>query len=79
MVRTIKTYSTAERATHGDFWIRNEIRKPFVEHAHRHEFFQIQFNLNNILDKTYWVGGYDYLRLFPGAPRNWLTTVAYTF
>ncbi|OQP47143.1 TonB-dependent receptor [Niastella yeongjuensis] len=41
--------------------------------------FQIQFNLNNILDKTYWVGGYDYVRLFPGAPRNWLATVAYTF
>jgi iron complex outermembrane receptor protein len=41
--------------------------------------FQIQFNLNNILDKTYWVGGYDFLRLFPGAPRNWLATVAYTF
>jgi AraC-like DNA-binding protein len=45
MARTIKTYLTAERATHGDFWIRNETRKPFVEHAHRHEFFQIQFNL----------------------------------
>lgn len=45
MARTIKTYLTAERATHGDFWIRNEARKPFVEHAHRHEFFQIQFNL----------------------------------
>ncbi|WP_343701438.1 TonB-dependent receptor [Chitinophaga sp.] len=41
--------------------------------------FQIQFNLNNVLNKTYWVGGYDYLRLFPGAPRNWLTSVAYTF
>lgn len=46
MARTIKTYLTAERATHGDFWIRNESRKPFVEHAHRHEFFQIQFNLD---------------------------------
>ncbi|WP_205509372.1 TonB-dependent receptor [Longitalea arenae] len=41
--------------------------------------FQIQFNMNNIMDKTYWVGGYDFLRLFPGAPRNWLATVAYTF
>ena len=41
--------------------------------------FQVQFNLNNVLDETYWVGGYDYLRLFPGAPRNWLATVAYTF
>lgn len=41
--------------------------------------FSLQLNMNNVLNKTYWVGGYDYLRLFPGAPRNWLTTVAYTF
>ena len=41
--------------------------------------FQIQLNINNLTDKTHWVGGYDYLRAFPGAPRNWLTTVAYTF
>ncbi len=39
--------------------------------------FQVQFNLNNVLNKTYWVGGYDYLRLFPGAPRNFLATVSY--
>lgn len=41
--------------------------------------FSLQLNVNNVLNKTFWVGGYDYLRLFPGAPRNWLTTVAYTF
>ncbi|HEU4470867.1 MAG TPA: TonB-dependent siderophore receptor [Flavisolibacter sp.] len=41
--------------------------------------FQLQLNMNNLLDKTYWAGGYDFLRLFPGAPRNWLATVAYTF
>lgn len=41
--------------------------------------FQVQCNLNNIMNKTHWVGGYDFLRLFPGAPRNWLATVAYTF
>ncbi|MCW3465073.1 TonB-dependent receptor [Chitinophaga nivalis] len=41
--------------------------------------FQLQVNLNNIFNKTYWVGGYDYLRLFPGAPRNWLSTVSYVF
>lgn len=40
---------------------------------------QVQLNLNNLTDKTYWVGGYDYLRLFPGAPRNWQATVSYTF
>ncbi|GAB3650755.1 TonB-dependent siderophore receptor [Echinicola sediminis] len=41
--------------------------------------FQIQMNINNILDKTHWVGGYDYIRAFPGAPRNVMTTVSYTF
>lgn len=60
MARTIKTYLTAERATHGDFWIRDEARKPFVEHAHRHEFFQIQFNLEG---RT---------RHYVGATERWL-------
>lgn len=40
---------------------------------------QLQLNFNNITDKIYWVGGYDYLRLFPGTPRNWQATIAYTF
>ena len=43
------------------------------------EKFQFQVNLNNLANKTYWVGGYDYLRLFPGAPRNFMATVSYTF
>jgi iron complex outermembrane recepter protein len=43
------------------------------------EKFTVQVNINNLTNKTHWVGGYDYLRLFPGAPRNWLATVAYTF
>ncbi|MCU0354078.1 MAG: TonB-dependent receptor [Cytophagales bacterium] len=41
--------------------------------------FQIQLNGNNLTDKTHWVGAYDIIRLFPGAPRNWLASVAYTF
>ncbi|QRR02348.1 TonB-dependent receptor [Dyadobacter sandarakinus] len=41
--------------------------------------FQFQVNLNNLTNKTYWVGGYDYLRLFPGSPRNFMVTVSYTF
>jgi len=45
-MRTIKTYSTAERGKHGDFWIRNESRTPLAEQVHRHEFFQVQFNVN---------------------------------
>ena len=43
------------------------------------EKFRIQVNVNNVLDKTHWVGGYDYIRAFPGAPRNIMTTVSYTF
>ncbi|MBW8685641.1 TonB-dependent siderophore receptor [Chitinophaga rhizophila] len=40
---------------------------------------QLQVNFNNVTNKTYWAGGYDYIRLFPGAPRNWQATIAYTF
>ncbi|MEC5142411.1 TonB-dependent siderophore receptor [Chitinophaga sp. 212800010-3] len=39
----------------------------------------IQLNFNNITNKTHWVGGYDSSRLYPGAPRNWLTSVSYIF
>jgi iron complex outermembrane receptor protein len=41
--------------------------------------FKIQANFNNLLDKTYWVGGFDFNRLFPGAPRNHLVSIGYTF
>ncbi len=40
---------------------------------------QLQFNANNITGKKYWVGGYDYIRLFPGAPSNYLLTLTYDF
>ncbi|RQP17563.1 TonB-dependent receptor [Parapedobacter defluvii] len=41
--------------------------------------FRITANLNNVFNKTHWVGGYDYNRLFPGTPRNFLVGVGYTF
>jgi iron complex outermembrane receptor protein len=41
--------------------------------------FKIQLNANNLANKTHWVGGYDYIRLFPGAPRNWMLTLGYSF
>lgn len=41
--------------------------------------FLLQANFNNITNKTHWVGGYDNSRLYPGAPRNWLTSVSYVF
>ncbi len=40
---------------------------------------QVQLNVNNLFDKTHWVGGYDLLRAFPGAPRNVMLSVGYTF
>lgn len=41
--------------------------------------FKLSVNLNNVLDKTHWVGGYSYTRLYPGTPRNYLVNIAYTF
>lgn len=40
---------------------------------------QLALNMNNILDKTYWVGAQNYTRLFPGAPRNLMLTASYKF
>ena len=40
---------------------------------------QIQVNLNNTLNKQYYISGYNRLRSFPGAPRNINLTVSYRF
>jgi iron complex outermembrane recepter protein len=40
---------------------------------------QIALNASNLLNKTYWLGAQNYLRLFPGAPRNFTLTVTYKF
>lgn len=40
---------------------------------------QLQLNVNNVLDKHYFIAGYDRLRSFPGAPRNVNLTVTYRF
>lgn len=41
--------------------------------------FRLSVNMNNLADKTHWVGGYDFNRLYPGTPRNFLVGVGYTF
>jgi len=41
--------------------------------------FKVSLNLNNLFDKKYFVGGYDYFRASPGAPSNFMATVGYTF
>ncbi|WP_220399540.1 TonB-dependent siderophore receptor [Filimonas effusa] len=40
---------------------------------------QLQLNVNNATNKKHWVGGYDYIRLFPGNPRQYLITLNYAF
>jgi iron complex outermembrane receptor protein len=40
---------------------------------------QIALNVNNVLNKTYWLGAQNYTRLFPGAPRNVMLTATYRF
>lgn len=40
---------------------------------------QLQLNVNNIFNRTYWISGYDNLRNFPGAPRNINATITYNF
>ncbi|MEM0941613.1 MAG: TonB-dependent receptor [Bacteroidota bacterium] len=40
---------------------------------------KVAFTVNNIFDETHWVGGYSFVRLFPGADRNYLLSIGYTF
>ncbi len=40
---------------------------------------QVALNVNNVTNETYWLGAQNYLRLFPGAPRNALLTATYRF
>lgn len=40
---------------------------------------QLSLNMNNVFNKTYWLGAQTYTRLFPGAPRNVMLTATYRF
>ncbi|MGA0558510.1 TonB-dependent siderophore receptor [Larkinella sp. VNQ87] len=40
---------------------------------------RLSLNVNNLTDEVYFTGGYNFERNFPGAPRNYLMSVAYTF
>jgi len=40
---------------------------------------KLALTVNNVLDEKHWVGGYSFVRLFPGAPRNYLLSIGYTF
>lgn len=41
--------------------------------------FRITAHMDNLADERYWVGGYDYGRIYPGAPRSFRVKVGYTF
>ena len=41
--------------------------------------FKLSANFNNMFDKTHWTGGYDFNRLFPGTPRNFMVGIGYIF
>lgn len=41
--------------------------------------FKLSFNMNNVFDKTYWTGGYNYGRIFPGQPQHFLANISYSF
>lgn len=40
---------------------------------------QVALNVNNLFNKTYWLGAFNYPRLFPGTPRNMMFNIKYTF
>jgi iron complex outermembrane recepter protein len=40
---------------------------------------QLALNVNNVFNTVYWIGAQNYLRLFPGAPRNIMLTATYRF
>lgn len=40
---------------------------------------QLALNVNNVFNTIYWIGAQNYLRLFPGAPRNFMLTATYRF
>ena len=41
--------------------------------------FRVTAYADNLADETYWVGGYNYGRIYPGAPRTFRIKVGYTF
>ena len=44
-----------------------------------YEKFDIALNLNNLANKTYWIGAYNNVNKWPGAPRNIMMSAGYNF
>jgi iron complex outermembrane recepter protein len=41
--------------------------------------YRFALNVYNITNQTYWMGAYDNINKWPGAPRNWMLNVGYVF
>ncbi len=48
-----------------------------IRYTYKH--FNAAVNLNNITNKTYWLGAYNNVNKWPGAPRNFMISVGYKF
>ncbi|WP_108866382.1 TonB-dependent siderophore receptor [Aquimarina aquimarini] len=46
---------------------------------YKYQNIDLTFNVNNIFDERYFIGGIDEGRVFAGAPRNFLITLGYSF
>ncbi|MEM1260198.1 MAG: TonB-dependent receptor, partial [Bacteroidota bacterium] len=46
---------------------------------YRYGNFDVSANFNNIFDERYFIGGLNAGRVFPGAPRNYLLSIGYSF
>jgi iron complex outermembrane receptor protein len=46
---------------------------------YKYKHFTVAMNLNNITDKTYWMGAYNNVNKWPGAPRNFMVNIGYNF
>lgn len=46
---------------------------------YKYKHFTVAMNVNNITGKTYWMGAYNNVNKWPGAPRNFMANLGYTF
>ncbi|WP_376739176.1 helix-turn-helix transcriptional regulator [Pseudomonas fluorescens] len=61
MTSPVHTYEMRQRSDHADFYIRDQLGRPALTSAHKHDYFQIQLNLGG--DTRQHIGGA--VRSFP--------------
>ncbi len=55
------------------YWVFNA----GLRYAYKH--YGLACNVNNVFNKTYWVGAYNNVNKWPGAPVNFMLSASYTF